>query len=576
MGLTSALFTGLSGLDVNQQSLNVIGNNIANANTTAFKASMLIATPQFYVTDSGGTAPTETFGGTNPSQTGLGVQVATIEKDFTPGSLQATGKDTDLAINGNGFFVVNGANGPLYTRDGSFSLNSQNQLVTTAGQLVQGYGVDSSFDIVPGALQNVTIPVGASSTAQATQNVSLTGNLDAGGVIATGASILNTDALTTLGGAGAPDGTTLLTNIAASTDNATPLFTAGQTFTLNGVKGSSDLAPQTFTVSGTSTLQDLENFFQTGLQINTTIAPPTPGGPTPGASLVADPTDPNSVFLTITGNTGTANALTLGTGAFTSSGGVSPLTFGAGTDANGNTSDPNGESITTTAQVYDSLGNPINVNVTAVYQGSSSTGTTWQFYATSPNSTDPTGNDIVGSGTLSFDSSGNLLGSQGTTINIDRAGSGAKSPLAINLDFSGMTALASQTSNLVVANQDGSALGSLTSFSIGTDGVITGSFSNGLTRSLGQVALATFNNNDGLIDEGSNLYSSSANSGAAIVTTPDNLGAGTIQSGALELSNVDLSTEFTNLIIASTGFSASSRVITTSDQLITDLLNSNR
>src|SRR5207248_4316353 len=101
-------------------------------------------------------------------------------------------------------------------------------------------------------------------------------------------------------------------------------------------------------------------------------------------------------------------------------------------------------------------------------------------------------------------------------------------------------------------------------------------FSNGLTRTLGQVAVATFNNPSGLDDKGGNLYSGSADSGAPIITTPNRLGAGSIRSGALELSNVDLSKEFVNLIISSTGFSAASRVISTSNQLITELLNTNR
>ena len=116
--------------------------------------------------------------------------------------------------------------------------------------------------------------------------------------------------------------------------------------------------------------------------------------------------------------------------------------------------------------------------------------------------------------------------------------------------------------------------GTLSSFSIGSDGIITGAYSNGMTRSLGQVAVASFANPDGLNNVGGNVYAQGANSGVAVITAPQQLGTGAVRSGALELSNVDLSKEFTNLIIASTGFSASSKVITTSDQLIQELLNS--
>src|SRR5437660_3215250 len=100
MALSSTLFTGLSGLDVNQQRLNVVGNNIANVNTVAFKSSRALFKPQFYVTDGAGTPPSDSFGGTNPNQRGLGASVAAIDKDWSPGSIEPTGHPTDLAIDG--------------------------------------------------------------------------------------------------------------------------------------------------------------------------------------------------------------------------------------------------------------------------------------------------------------------------------------------------------------------------------------------------------------------------------------------------------------------------------------------
>jgi len=175
---------------------------------------------------------------------------------------------------------------------------------------------------------------------------------------------------------------------------------------------------------------------------------------------------------------------------------------------------------------------------------------------------------------LTFSSAGTLLSTTGTQLSIDRTGSGAQSPLNINLNFTGTTALASTSSNLVMGSQDGDAIGSLTSFSVGGDGSITGLFSNGLTKTLGQVVLANFNNPDGLIALGNNLYTQGPNSGTALIGGATANGTGTVESGALEQSNVDLSREFINLIIASTGFSAASKVISTSDQLLTNLLNS--
>jgi flagellar hook protein FlgE len=146
----------------------------------------------------------------------------------------------------------------------------------------------------------------------------------------------------------------------------------------------------------------------------------------------------------------------------------------------------------------------------------------------------------------------------------------------VKLDFSGMTSLTSRNSELVMTRQDGNPIGTLNDFSIGNDGTITGSFTNGQTRTLGQVAIATFANPLGLDDIGGNMYKPGANSGQAVVAAPLTLGAGSIHAGALEQSNVDLSEEFINMIVASTGFSAASRVISTSDQLITELLNSAR
>jgi flagellar hook protein FlgE len=169
-----------------------------------------------------------------------------------------------------------------------------------------------------------------------------------------------------------------------------------------------------------------------------------------------------------------------------------------------------------------------------------------------------------------------LTGSTGTAVTLDRAGTGAVPSQNVQLDFEGMTALTTLDSALVMDNQDGFATGTLNGFDIGPNGVITGTFSNGQTKSLGQVAVAQFDNPEGLIDEGSNLYTTGANSGSPTIGAPLELNAGAVRSGSLELSNVDLSREFINLIISSTGFTAASRVITTSDQLLTELLNTTR
>jgi flagellar hook protein FlgE len=568
MGLTSALFTGVTGLDVNQTWLNVIGNNIANSNTTAFKSSRVLFDPQFYTTDAQATAPSTNFGGTNPSQEGLGATVNTVEKNFTAGQINPTGVPTDMALNGAGFFIVKGQGQNLYTRDGAFTLNNANQLVTSTGNFVQGYGVDANGQLQTGTLKNIQIPLGATQTAKATGNVSIQGNLDASGSVATGGSILLSQDMTTVGGGAPPAATTLLTNIADSSSSATPLYTVGQTITVAGTKGGRSIPPSTFTVSGTSTMQDLMTFVQQSMGIDPSVG----GTPPPGVALETGATA-NDAHMVITGNTGTDNALELAGTAISSSSGTAPLAFADGTDAAGFASNPNGESTFTSFTAYDSLGTPITVNVTAVLQSTSNAGDTWRFYADSPDN--KVGGPFVGSGTLTFDSNGAIKASTGTQITISRTGTGALDPLNVNLNFAGMTQLSGKSTQ-VASTQDGFPAGTLDTFAVGADGIISGSYSNGQTHVLGQVAVATFNNPQGLNDQGGNLYAAGPSSGDAQIGPAGSLGAGTIQGSALEGSNVDLSSEFTNMIVASTGFSAASRVITTSNQLIQELLNSGR
>ncbi|MGD0138938.1 MAG: flagellar hook-basal body complex protein [Tepidisphaeraceae bacterium] len=573
MSLASSLFTGLSGLDTNQSWLDVVGNNIANANTTAFKSSNVAFSSQFYVTQQSSSAPNGNFGGTNPSQEGMGVQVASISTNFTAGQIQTTGVDTDMAISGDGFFVVNSKDGQEFTRDGSFNLNGSDQLVTAAGAYLQGYGTDSQGNIVPGTLQNLTIPLGQATIAAATQNVSVEGNLDSGGAVASGSTILTSQAFSTVAGT-APTGADLLTNlVTTATPPALPvaLMNVGDVLTLAGTQGGHDMPSQSFTVKATSTVSDLENFINQALGINTTVV--EPGNPTPGTTLQTTGT---TAQLTIIGNTGTDNALTLGSqGLVDTTSSTSPFNMTSGTDGTF-TDGAAGESTNTTITAYDSLGTPISINLTTVLESKTATGgDVWRFYATSPDNLGGNG-PIVGSGTLTFSSSGQLLSSTGTQLSIVRTGSGAQSPLNINLNFSGATALSSTNSNLVMNTQDGEPIGTLTSFSVGGDGTITGQFTNGLTKALGQVALANFNNTNGLINQGGDVFIQGPNSGTALIGAATANGTGTVESGALEQSNVDLSQQFINLILASTGFSASSKVITTSDQLLTDLLNSQR
>jgi flagellar hook protein FlgE len=184
MGLASALSTSLTGLNAAETTIDVIGNNLANANTVGFKESNAVFMTQLLQTLSLGSAPTSTSGGTNPRQVGLGTKVAEIKPDFTQGTVEISANPLDLAIQGDGFFIVEGNQGEqFYTRNGQFNTNAENQLVSITGNRLLGFGIDDNFQIDSTALQPITIPVGAAAVAQATENVYLEGSLDPDGVI---------------------------------------------------------------------------------------------------------------------------------------------------------------------------------------------------------------------------------------------------------------------------------------------------------------------------------------------------------------------------------------------------------
>ncbi len=573
MALTSTLFTGLSGLNVNQTRLNVVGNNIANVNTVAFKGSRALFKPQFYVTDAAGSPPSADFGGTNPSQRGLGASVSAIEKSWAPGSIESTGHDTDLAIDGDGFFILKGKE-QKFTRDGSFTLNQDNKLVNSTGDFVQGFGVDGNQHVITGALDRITIPLGKLTKADATTAATFVGNLNAGGPLATGASVLSSQAMVDNSTGIAPTAASRLIDLRDTAGG--DFITSGATLMLNGSRGGRDIPALTLTVDGATSVQDLQNFLAQGMAIDTSVAGPV--GYTPGVTLVPDATGATAQLF-VTGNAGLENKLEIPPADLVRSDGLTTFAFsGAPTNA------PIGESVYTSVRAYDSLGNPLTVNLTAVMESKQDTGTTWRYFAYSADDTDAKSFDptaashpgsVIGTGTIDFDPTGKLLTLNEPVISIDRKNTGSGTPLSISLDFSSMTAL-SATNSKMIGSSNGQPIGTLANFSIGANGIITGSFDNGLTTTLGQVAIATFDNKQGLVDKGGNNYIAGPDSGVPKIAAPLDLGGGAIRAGALEASNVDLSAEFINLIIASTGFSASSRVITTSNQLITELLNTSR
>jgi len=196
MGLASALNTALTGLTAAETTIDVVGNNLANANTVGFKASEANFATQFLQTQSLGSAPSVGSGGTNPRQIGLGTMVADITPNFNQGTIEISSNPTDLAIQGDGFFLVEGGGGEqLYTRNGIFKINAESNLTTISGNRLLGYGIDSQYQIQSTTLQPISIPLGAAAVAQPTSNVFLEGTLSPTGDLATTAEIIQTGVL---------------------------------------------------------------------------------------------------------------------------------------------------------------------------------------------------------------------------------------------------------------------------------------------------------------------------------------------------------------------------------------------
>jgi flagellar hook protein FlgE len=440
----------------------------------------------------------------------------------------------------------------------------------------------SGFQIIEGNLVNLNVPVGTLTLAEATRNVIFNGNLNASGTVAsTGSTQVNrpfyTDAgLTTLLNAATFDLTTPGNDLYID-DGAGGAFLAleggaGTIITINGVeKAGKDLGTHSFAFSNTAvtgvdtfgaTLQDFMDFMGDILGLDASTIN--------GQSLGGNVSFSNGV-ITIQGNEGTVQDLVIETGdlvATNSGAGISqPFVMSK-------TGSADGESVRTSFIVYDSLGTPMTIDLSFVLQETiDGEGTVWEFIAES--SDNDTTDRVVGLGVVEFDASGNYISATNQSFSVVR-GNGAVSPLSVTMQFdsgrNSISAITSTTSNLAAISQDGSAIGTLSNFSIGEDGIMSGSFTNGLTRTIGQIALAKFSNPEGLVDTGNNNFRVGPNSGTALITAPGQFGTGRVLGGALELSNVDLSQEFINMILASTGYSAASRVITTTDELINQLL----
>jgi flagellar hook protein FlgE len=367
----------------------------------------------------------------------------------------------------------------------------------------------------------------------------------------------------------------LLTDvISRDGSNYSQVFQTG-TLEFNGRKGGRTLATKEFAVTATSTVQDLIDFIDESMGIQSVTSDPinpipgdTPSGRNPGGTVSSDGR------IIMTGNNGVDNAIDIALSGMLLRNGTATqsinLPWGVLQEAVG-------ESAVTDFVAYDSLGIPLRVRLTAVMEERDSTSTTYRWFADSPDNDPDLGSEIaVGTGRITFDGEGNLVTVSEATVSVERRNVSSASPLEFELDFTNISGLAADQSSIAVSRQDGSGPGVLTSFIVGEDGVIRGVFSNGVTRDLGQIRLARFANPAGLEQRGQNLYSEGVNSGLPVVADPGQQGIGAVVAGAVELSNTDIGSNLIDLILASTMYRGNTRVITTAQQMIDELLSLRR
>ncbi len=603
-----SLFIGVTGLEAYQNQIDTISNNIANVGTTGFKGQDVNFQDLIYQAQSFATAPTQNTGGVNGVENGLGVKIASIDTDFAQGGLKTTGVNTNLAMNGDGFFILRQPNGngtPLYTRNGDFSLNSNGLLYDGSnGMAVQGYMADKNGNISQtGTPGDITIPLGLQSQAVGTGlnaklkfgntgdqmfDVSLGGNVDQTQWIKEAQGVQNGTP-----GTGAPY--SISTTIYDSLGNA---HLAQITYTpdaTGATGGNAQIASNAPVNGGAGNLLNAISGSTGGKTISVTV---NAGGTT---ATISDGS------TSVTGNPGqtvTFDGATFTLGNFVPADAGKAGTINNAGGTNGlpaQVADANGVLHAPAARwkvnisfadgtTFDAIQTPGSINGGGVVTPAVNTATpvssgtigfayfdqNGQYVNTSSIEGVAAGQSISGANVHTNNTAAALV--DGNQLNIRSWGTGTSNnsvaPTAggpapqtgpIGLDFHLSTSLAGSATANVLA-QNGYAAGILSNITIGQDGTISGAFSNGQTATLGRVAVATFQNEQGLSRVGGSDFGATANSGLAQVGTAGVGRFGTMVSGSLEQSNVSIADEFTKMIAAQNAYQANSKSITTASE----------
>ncbi|MFH1851037.1 MAG: flagellar hook-basal body complex protein [Candidatus Neomarinimicrobiota bacterium] len=656
-----ALYAGVSGLRSHQFKIDVLGNNIANINTVGYKGARVTFSETLTQLLSGSTKSVD-GGYTNPMQIGLGMSLGSIDAQLSQGALESTGNITDLAVQGDGYFVIGSGNKQLYTRAGSFHLDSEGRLTTTDGLGVQGWMSNRSQTIAnqgTAMIRDITIDPNMVSIGKASENVWLTGNLNAslspvsevwtmgnamtGKALVTGSAVtvplsviagandqftidlrsgtgsILTNELTLNPGAYATVAalvTEINTQIAASSQLSGKIVAINESgaIKLRAVDANSNLTIEVG--SGTNDVLTSLGFSDgdqgtaneaavTTMDLNDLLQVTTNFASGDTIEIIGTNPDGTTVSATYTyGTDGTtmADLITVINASFTGAtasfaDGKIVLTDDVAGDSSTTINMVAGSSNTgeiynlgftnTTAgftgtalssiTVYDAMGGSHNIQFTFTKTERENE---WTWIAETTGAEQIISGD---SGRITFDVQGNM-----STLTYDdgvealsfNPGNGAEAmSVAVhgsgNTDFSGITQYDS-ASTILANEQDGRSVGSLTGVSINGDGSIVGTFSNGEFVTMAKIAVAQFANPYGLASAGEGRYESTGGSGTPVYNMFGAETGSSIVSGALEMSNVDLAKEFTEMITAQRGFQANAKTITTADQILQEVVQLKR
>jgi len=532
-----SLSSGVSGLRNQQIKLDVIGNNIANVNTVGFKSHRVNFQEQFSQTLRGGSAPNGALGGTNPSQVGLGVSVGSIDLIQTQGALTPTYKNTDLAISGEGFFILSDGRNNVYTRDGSFDFDrSGNFLKVSNGFRVMGWNSEVMPDGTARVNNNrpiepLVVPAGITLTPQATTNIRLSSNLEAQTPALDRAYPRDSQALASVSMFDS-QGNTLKGTIVFT--RQAPVYTDAPANTLVDPKSLNRwqmaFKPQA--------IADFRIIDPNTNKLNKDVADGVVGKVIDGSG---DLVDADESFADTDGAKRAADLrIVIGFVEFGPNGVLSAFRD----FTQGDVQDPN-KPTDPTAKVKGIIPKPLANGAPAM--------TTLPTFRLAPSTS---ANPL----TLQLD-----VGTVGKTDGLTQYTDPSTDPTK---KFYNHTA--------VMVDQNGYGSGNLSGVSLDASGSLMGVFTNGRSRVLGQVAISTFTNPSGLAVQGDNVFGTTANSGEPQVGTPATGSRGMIAPGTLENSNVDLAQSFSDLIVAQRSLQSNSKVITTSDEVLQELMSLKR